>query len=230
MADRDLTPAEDERVRRLLAQARHDEPLPADVAERLDAALRDLAQERATPPPVVDLAARRRRRRASGLLVAAAAVTVLAVGTPQLFGGLVAGGDDTTSTAGGSVSEDNARAPIPEAQSGGAKDLAGEGGQAPVPPDSAPAGAYSVRDQTFRRDVRRLLLDPSASTMATTDDPALRACRGSADWGEGVAYLVTYGDRSGALVYRDPVDARQRVDLFLCGASEVTRSTVVPLP
>lgn len=43
--DRPLTPAEEERVRRLLADARHTEPAPDDVVSRLDAVLAGLAAE-----------------------------------------------------------------------------------------------------------------------------------------------------------------------------------------
>ena len=61
MSDPDLTPAE-EQVRRLLADARHDEPMPDDVAERLDRVLADLHDEAphavphppSTSPPGVD--------------------------------------------------------------------------------------------------------------------------------------------------------------------------------
>ena len=37
LSDPELTPAQERRVRRLLADARHDEPVPDDVAARLDA-------------------------------------------------------------------------------------------------------------------------------------------------------------------------------------------------
>ena len=50
---------DDERVSRLLADARHTEPLPPEVAARLDRTLEGLAEERRTPArsvaPVVDL-------------------------------------------------------------------------------------------------------------------------------------------------------------------------------
>ncbi|WP_232677210.1 hypothetical protein [Nocardioides sp. R-C-SC26] len=71
----------EERLRRLLAQARHDDPMPDDVASRLDRVLERLAAEE--PPrdehDVVELAARRRQR-VTALLVAAAAVVVVGVG------------------------------------------------------------------------------------------------------------------------------------------------------
>ena len=46
MTEDALTPAEEERVRRLLAEARHTDPMPADVADRFDAVIGELAAER----------------------------------------------------------------------------------------------------------------------------------------------------------------------------------------
>ena len=62
-------------VRRMLADARVDEPVPADVAARLDATLAALQEERSAPAPVVPL-----RRRFGRVLVAAAAVVVVGAG------------------------------------------------------------------------------------------------------------------------------------------------------
>src|SRR5215218_10271549 len=81
-----LGASEDARIRALLADARHTEPMPADVAARLDRVLEELAQDRAPIAPVIDLA--RRRRTAAKLLVAAAAVVVAGVGAGQVLPGL----------------------------------------------------------------------------------------------------------------------------------------------
>ena len=83
MPDPDLTPPE-EQVRRLLADARHDEPMPDDVADRLDRVLADLQDESRRTPAPIDLAARRRRRIARNVLVAAAAVVVVGVGISRV--------------------------------------------------------------------------------------------------------------------------------------------------
>lgn len=119
-----LDPATAAAVRRLLAEARHDEPVPPAVAARLDATLAGLRAERpsAAPSPMpplaprpggddapIDLAARRRRRRGSVLLAAAAAVVVVGVGgvvVPQLGGS----GDDATSFDSGGESESDSGA------------------------------------------------------------------------------------------------------------------------
>lgn len=108
-------------VRRLLADARHDEPIPTDVADRLDRVLAGLAAG-GTPTddepvtgraPVVDLAAQRRRSRARNLLVAAAAVVAVGVGIAQLDLDMSGSGDGAGSSAGmdapASVSDDDSQ-------------------------------------------------------------------------------------------------------------------------
>src|SRR5688500_4696967 len=98
----DLSPEHDA-VRRMLAEARHTEPVPPAVAARLDAVLADLSAERrqtSDTAPVVDLAARRRRGVGTGILVAAALVVVTGVGVGQVIGrsgSMDAGGGDAAS-------------------------------------------------------------------------------------------------------------------------------------
>src|SRR4051812_49911056 len=69
---------DEELVRRLLADARHDEPMPADVAARLDGVLDDLRAEgdraAAATPLRPRRGVRRRGRWAVGLAAAAAVV------------------------------------------------------------------------------------------------------------------------------------------------------------
>lgn len=117
MSDQDpeLTPEQEARVRRLLAEARPDpqsESLPPEVAARLDQALTALVHDPATAPApvlaspdttapsgqVVALAARRRRH-VGGLLLAAAAVAVAAVGIGQVVDLGGSSGEDAGSTA-----------------------------------------------------------------------------------------------------------------------------------
>jgi len=104
---REPSPQEQERLRRLLLDARHTEPVPDAVAVRLDATLADLEQERADAPigearprraAVLELTAQRRRR-AAGLLIAAAAVVVVGVGLGQVLPTGSSGGDSATSAA-----------------------------------------------------------------------------------------------------------------------------------
>lgn len=96
----DLTPEQSETVRRLLAEARHDEPLPAEVATRLDDVLAELIADRAVveePAPAVVVPFRRRRW--PQVLVAAAAVTVIGYASTQVLGGGMSGEDDLGTTA-----------------------------------------------------------------------------------------------------------------------------------
>jgi hypothetical protein len=100
MPDHELSP-EQERVRRLLAEARVEAPMPDEVVARLDRVLARLADEEDDDdaPSVVDLAARRRRKAAT-LLVAAAAVVAVGVGAGQLLPGAGLSGDDTAAESG----------------------------------------------------------------------------------------------------------------------------------
>jgi hypothetical protein len=135
----------DSQVRRLLAEARHTEPVPADVAERLDRVLADLTAARqgdpdtgrqvepATAVPVADLAARRRRR-ATTLLVAAAAVVAVGVGIDRLT-------SSSTTSSSGSSSASADRAGGAQQQSGaGARQGAGSDG-IDAPGQRSPSGS-----------------------------------------------------------------------------------------
>ena len=118
------SPAEEARLRRLLARARHDETLPDDVATRLDDVLArleagDLDDE---PLAAVHELAARRRRRVTSVLVAAAAVVVLGVGLGQVVDGLgSAGSDDLTAADNASTAEsaDRSQGRSDEDQAGG---------------------------------------------------------------------------------------------------------------
>lgn len=94
----ELTPEQEADIRRLLAEARHDGPIPADVAARLDAVLGDLSAddlEVFEVASVTDLAGvRHRRRKAGRLLLAAAAVVVGGVTMGQVIGNTT-GADDS---------------------------------------------------------------------------------------------------------------------------------------
>src|SRR5690242_21244414 len=108
---------DDEQVRRLLAEARHTEPMPDDVAARLDGVLADLREAPAVTPPADGLAARRRRRTARNWLLAAAAVVVLGVGVNQVdWSGMSADDSDSgasASDAGGDSVAAEAATPSP---------------------------------------------------------------------------------------------------------------------
>ena len=261
MTDRELTPPEEERVRRLLAQARHDEPMPPEIVARLDGVLRSLAAEpvvgspnaehrAAEAPtgghrvvahgaPVVDLSARRRRRRATSLLVAAAAVTVIGVGLPPVLRGMTTGASDSAGSASkADLGTDGDAAP--EAAGGDRPDFRLKGG--PAPRISAERFDLEVAELSGRAyaavapsPARTQAPDVTEAPSSTRDQAELGAarCPGGVRrdlWGEGDLLAVRYDGRRGVLVFRAPEGDAQQVDLFLCGETAPTRSTVVPVP
>ncbi len=115
----------DEAVRRLLADARHDAPVPEDVVRRLDATLADLVAERSaetigtdkpglTDAPVVDLAARRRRRLGGAVLAAASVAVVAGLALPQVLPRPV---DNDTAGSASAGSAEESSTPAPAAKS-----------------------------------------------------------------------------------------------------------------
>jgi hypothetical protein len=228
VSDREPTPAE-ERVRRLLADARHREPVPEDVAERLDTVLDSLVAQRAadgtaSPDGTGDhtgtgrrgdeLASRRRRRVGVGLLAAAAA-TVVGLSVPAA---LEAGRDLATSTGASDTGEAGAAAE-PEDASGGAEAEA-DGPEALAPEAAQPP---VLRDASFARDVESAVSDDAGAAAQRGD----AWCPTRAAWGEGRVVPVRYeGDRA-VLVVRAAVTGSRRVDLFLCGGDDAVRTTSI---
>jgi hypothetical protein len=230
-----LDPAQDERIRRLLADARHTEPMPEAVVARLDRVLAGLSDERteradrADRAEVVDLMARRRRT-VGQLLVAAAAVVAVGFGItqvlPALGGG--SGGDAQETTAGGAAAD--------SAEGGD-----GEGSRL-VSPESAPEApsdgttsgpaksTIRIRSDEFGPDVRRArnqLADESA--QALVEYPAEGCLAVSVEPGSEVV-ATTYDAAPAALVLRPPSGDVQVVDLYLCGDLEPLRSITLTAP
>lgn len=233
----ELSAAQEESVRRLLAGARETEPMPEDIRRRLEGVLHDLADrpdERAAPTtvsPVLDLAARRRRRAAT-VLVAAAAVTVFGVALPQLLQGTGADRSSPTST---SAESD---AGLGAAQEESSPDLGDAPLQAPADQGTAedstapePSGAPTLRADRFAADARavrdRVYLTGSGELSAFGLAPD---CLGAADRTAAAkrnAIAVRYAGRDAALLLGKPVDGTQRVVLYVCGEAEPRRTAVL---
>jgi hypothetical protein len=228
VSDPDLTPSE-EQVRRLLADARHDEPVPDDVVDRLDRVLADLQGETRRTPEPIDLAARRRRRVARNLLVAAAAVVVIGVGVSRVD----LSGQDAD---GGSADSGAASAPESAAREDNA------GGDDTQDLERLVRGRPLVlSSEDFDRQVRRISPGPLASLAEIPldegysgnldkdlgDNAALAWCNDPA-WGAGERIKVRYDGQRGVLVLRPPSGDSRTADLFLCGETLPTRSTTVP--
>src|SRR4051794_5789307 len=188
MSDPDLS-AEEQQVRRLLADARHDQPLPDDVADRLDAVLADLDTQPGGTAPVVDLAARRRRRTARNVLVAAAVVVVAGFAISRVDLGASGEAD-----AGSSASESG-----PETAAG---DTAGDaGGARPWLLKRAPVVLHRADfDERVRLLVGRRhdLADLEQGAAVPTPDSgtenygAARVWCDSGAWGRGLRIAVRY--------------------------------------
>ncbi len=235
--DSDLTPAQDDAVRALLASARHTDPTPPEVVARLDAALASLtADRREAPAPVVTLASRRRRTAAT-LVLAAAAVVVAGVGIGQVLPNGAsddsAGSEAVVADSGGAAEDPLSTQESAEAydaeSAGPGEDLADEKrarSQAPAPTASqllGEAGALST-DTALKPQVRRL------RGVAEQDAAAAYPVCAGPDVGTGTAVPVTLDGLPATLVFRAPSGSRQRVDVFVCGEREAVRTLELRAP
>ncbi|CAN5351924.1 hypothetical protein BH09ACT12_BH09ACT12_29240 [soil metagenome] len=248
--DPEVTPEQEARLRRLLAEARHGDPVPVDVAARLGRVLEALATEGPDPDSghsLVDLAARRRRR-VTTLLVAAAAVVVVGVGVGQITrsgqgdaagsaadSAMVEGAADAPSGADLSMPEDGLKpgdgaggSPAQQAPGVPFTSSAQDGPAGPRPPVRLTSDAFAKEAVRYRdrRGVESLLgsvipgEDLSMSETFVCD---------AADWGEGTLLAALYDGVPTVLAYRPVAGETQAVDLLRCGTGEVLRSTVLPV-
>ena len=220
--------SEDEQVRRLLADARHTDPLPPDVAERLDGVLADLRADRPLRPTVTDLAAARRRRRARTMLLAAAAVVVVGIGIGQLNGG--GAGDDEADSATSAGSADAGGSAATEREQSEATDglLGGDAEEAPEP-TSEVAGRVTSENfgaKALRLRQQRAVLDRDQDSAAFEYQAKARCIRGDA--GAGATVPIRYDGSPAVLVYRTPRGDTQVVDLYVCGRDGVVRTITLP--
>jgi hypothetical protein len=240
MPDHELSP-EQERVRRLLAEARVEAPMPDDVVARLDRVLARLADEEDDDdaPSLVDLAARRRRKAAT-LLVAAAAVVAVGVGAGQLLPGAgLSGGDDSAA--------ESAPEPAASATNDGVDQVGPEGA---FSPRLGQGGPQRVRPDHFADDVARLRVPAMAdatSTAGSAPPPSLVeegglslgsassqfsgfVCDPAPSWGPGDLVAVRYSGVPAVLAFRPPAGDTQVVDLLECGTAAILRSVTLPAP
>ena len=258
MSESSGLPPEQEAVRRLLADARHDGPPPPEVVARLDETLASLVSERVAEPAseptagpgtehddrspgrVVDLGSRRRRVAGIGLL-AAASVVVAGVAIGQA---LPRGGNDSGESSAGSQS-DSSLAESPEAggssgDSSTSSDQGGDSGAASEPaPESlksspaAPfAGVPSLSTADAGLEDRLLALRAEGATrrqqLATLD--ALRDCDVPRPRRAAALVAAEVDGRTGVVVFRRPVGEAQGVELYVCGEAVPVRTITLPAP
>jgi hypothetical protein len=209
-----MTPDE-ELVRRLLADARHDEPMPAEVVARLDGVLDDLATERRPVTPLRQRRDVRRRRWLTGLVAAAAVV----VGGITLRTAWPSGTGMSDSSSAGSAAADSQELP----------------GSAAAPRDdglgSKTGEVAELHLATLQADVDRAverLRTPVAELtppLAPATSPFVCA---AADWGPGRTAAVRLDGRNAMLVLRPRADGHQVADVLECGTARVLASARVP--
>lgn len=243
-------------VRRLLADAgRSPEPMPPDVADRLDRVLDELAAEpgRAETDGAVVPMTRRRHRRWAGAVLAAAAVTVggYSLTATGLLDGLTGGaetqtaGDSDSGSAadaavGGSLAEeprDGAARDRGSQEGAGAEALAGE----PLTRGHAADGPSDLSSATLRRDAARLVsgrdlissrkAQGGAAVQDSREAPtALRraGCVPPPAAVRGRRTAVTYDGRPATAVVRRTPDGRADVALWDCESPTRLARVVVP--
>lgn len=246
----DLTP-EQEAVRRLLADARHDGPPPPEVVARLDDTLAALVAERrdtpadvatqATDATVTDLGARRRRLAGMGVL-AAAAVVVAGVALGQAL----PRGTGDSADSGASQAESSTGQDAPTEDGGGESGADSDAGSAAEDPSAlsselAPDAKRGLTDAPRLSaldddllDQQLLRLRPSAAPRSRTLDPGgtglLVDCP-VAGIGPGRRAYATLDDVPVVVVYGRPSGDAQPVSIYACGVGEAPlRETVLPAP
>lgn len=228
--EQDLTPEQEAQVRRLLADARHTDPMPGVVVDRLDRVLAGLGDDAARQATVVRLADR--RRTATRWLVAAAAVVVVGVGGNQVLDGFTgsSGADDASSPAAEAAQDED------QVSEDGATGGPTRGEAEPQSPGDR-AQLAKVRPQMFAEDADALRDGVAAYDYELVDgtrsenyaDLAAAVCPTGA-WGAGRYVAVRYAGDPGWIVYRKPEGDTQEADLFLCGSELARRSLTLPYP
>lgn len=243
---REPTAAEAAEVTRALREARHEEPVPADVVARLEETLAGLRAEGASSSDaggVPSLTARRRstaerRHRVRTMLVAAAAVVVVGVGVDQVVNsGGSSGGQDAAGSAAepeaaaadssapprqaptqvaGRVSADRFARDARALSAGGAQDRLGPRSGAQAPPQALGSGSSASESQDQSKAA-----EPGASSSTSSV-----AC-GPAAWGPGRLVLVHFQGDLAVLAYRKPTGDTMVVDLLECGSGQVLRTTTL---
>jgi hypothetical protein len=254
MSESSGLPPEQDAVRRLLADARHDGPPPPDVVARLDETLASLVSERVSEPVserastgpradespgrIVDLGSRRRRVASIGLL-AAASVVVAGVALGQA---LPRGSDDAADSSAGSAS-DSSVAEAPEDGGGSSDDAGGSGpdnlagSEAREPKEDfmqpGLAGGptlFSDDDEDIVPQLVALRPDVTDGSQRLKTLQALRGCDGVEPGPSAAVISAQVDGEPGLVVFRRSVGEFQDVELYACGNPLPLRTITLPAP
>jgi hypothetical protein len=219
--DPEVTPEQEARLRRLLAQARHGEPVPDDVAARLDRVLEQLAagglDPRSDHPGAVDELAARRRRRVRHLLLAAAAVVAVGVGVGQV----VPTGDDEAVT-----SSDAAGSAAAESLADGADRADRAGGRAGAARESDSGAAEAAPEEAPSDESDAFQPAPPSLTYSTSPSAPVRLSEAGF-----AAQAERYRDRPGTRSDEGtvvPGQSLSRAETFVCDTAAWGAGLLLP--
>ncbi len=175
----DLDPTQSEAVRRALAAARHDGPIPAEVAARLDATLADLVAGQSAPVDPVDAVAAAAmvapegarvlpfwRRRVPVILAAAATVVAAAVVAPQLINDSSL---HSATSAGDSARSDNGDESYVAESPSSDNLLDSPAYEQPMKRALGAAGVTLLHDATLTRELSGLVQDDASNGASKVD-------------------------------------------------------------
>lgn len=235
-----LSPADEARVRALLAGVRETEPMPADVAARLDDALGGLAAERAALEPVpadnVVPLTRTRRHRVVAVLGAAAAVAVLGLGIGTFFQQSGSDDMDDAGSADSALAErggDDAHGEAPAETGLNDNEARGsEDGLETAKDFIVGDRAFVVRSRHLARDLARIqhtvLPEPDADyRRGLVHAPKGFACE-IGRWGSGILVGVRYDGDPAYVAFSEPMGESQVVEVLQCRTGDLLRSTTLP--
>jgi hypothetical protein len=231
----DLTPGQEEEVRRLLADARHDEPIPTEVGARLDRVLAGLTRDEPGSrevAPVIDLAARRRRRNAAALLAGAAAVIVAGFAVGQVID--VGNSSDDSASAGSDVAADRGEK---SDQSGGGVGLQSESGGPETAPSPASAPTYlRLRSAHLESDLTRQLDQASdgangVRSPASAHDYVALGCSAPVPankYALSELFPALFDGQPVVVALAPPSGGQQRADVLSCDTAATLATASIP--
>jgi hypothetical protein len=236
----ELTPEQESEVRRLLADARHDEPVPAEVADRLETVLAELSRDDPGAPgvaPVIDLAARRRRRNAAAVLAGAAAVIVAGFAMGQVID--VGGSNDDS--AGSAAQEARTSAGSGDAPKSGL--ASSQSPEAGTPSAAATAEAVPVPEApptlvlssgNLKSDLTaQLRRGPSQTVDGGAHDFSVAGCTPPAPpskYGLGDLFPALFDGQPAVVALRPPADGKREADVLACTTAVTLASVTLPQP
>ncbi len=231
----ELTPEQESDVRRLLAEARHDAPLPTDVADRLDTVLAGLTRDEPGAPgvaPVIDLAARRRRRNAAAVLAGAAAVIVAGFAIGQVID--VSSSDDSGDTTSAESGADRDAQSDNQAQEGAGGGSLDGSGDAEAAPQAASGQVLKLSSKYLARDLDAQLGGYTAnSDDSRTPAPGALSSLGcpapapANKFGLGDFFPALYDNTPAVVALRPPADGLQQADVLDCSTAELLASVAI---